>query len=235
MRTAPIMPLVPSLRHRQVIASKAAFTPASIAGLVAAWDFSDTAKITQSSGSVSQVDGAYGTSVALAQATGSLQPTTGTRTQNGLNILDFNSDFIVTSGFTRAAPWTLFIVASWDVDKAWSCLWTNTNGTEIFDFSSHINGYIINYTGTTTITATSPYLLEFVSDGVNLAGWVNGSVDRAANADTQPLTGFGLGRHKTDPDYYDGWVAEVLAYDSALSSTDRTTLRSYLNTKWAVY
>lgn len=55
-------------------------------------DASDLSTITESSGSVSQWDN-KGTSDNFVQPTGSLQPTTGTQTLNGLNVLDFDGDF----------------------------------------------------------------------------------------------------------------------------------------------
>jgi len=60
-------------------------------------DAADTATITESSGSVSQWNnkGRLGN---FTQATSADQPTTGVSTLNGLNVLDFNDDFLVISG-----------------------------------------------------------------------------------------------------------------------------------------
>ena len=56
-------------------------------------DASDSATITQSSGSVSQWDN-KGTLENFVQATGASQPTTNATTLNGLNVIDFASDFM---------------------------------------------------------------------------------------------------------------------------------------------
>jgi len=56
-------------------------------------DASDASTITESGGSVSQWDN-KGTLENLTQATSADQPTTGVSTLNGLNVIDFNSDFL---------------------------------------------------------------------------------------------------------------------------------------------
>jgi len=67
------------------------WTPAEIT--TTAWfDASDTSTITHSSGSVSQWDDKSGNDNDVIQSTGSNQPTTGTRTINSLNVLDFDGD-----------------------------------------------------------------------------------------------------------------------------------------------
>ena len=62
-------------------------------------DAADASTITESSGSVSQWDN-KGTLENFSQATSADQPTTGVNTQNGLNVIDFASDFL--SGSTKS-------------------------------------------------------------------------------------------------------------------------------------
>jgi len=66
------------------------WTPEQIA-MVLWLDASDASTITESGGSVSQWDDKSGEDNHVSQATGSKQPTTGSRTQNGLNVLDFDN------------------------------------------------------------------------------------------------------------------------------------------------
>lgn len=73
------------------VASWMNFNPLSLTPVV--WfDASDSTTITESGGAVSQWDDKSGNGINLTQATAANQPTTGTRTQNGLNVLDFNGD-----------------------------------------------------------------------------------------------------------------------------------------------
>jgi hypothetical protein len=75
------------------------FTPALLRP-VAWYDAADTATITESSGAVSQWNDKSGNGYNILQATGANQPTTGTRTQNNRNVIDFDgsNDQLRTNG-----------------------------------------------------------------------------------------------------------------------------------------
>ena len=85
----------------------ALWTPAETTTLL--WlDASDTAPITESSGSVSQWDDKSGNDFHSAQGTGARQPTTGATTENDLNVIDFTDPSALTAGKMRlAAGWLL--------------------------------------------------------------------------------------------------------------------------------
>jgi len=92
------------------------FTPASLNPTL--WlDASDISTITESSGSVSQWNDKSANGYTFTQGTGAAQPKTGARTQNGLNVLDFDgNDSLVSTA--AASTWTFlhdgtkFIVAT---------------------------------------------------------------------------------------------------------------------------
>ena len=71
-------------------------------------DASDTSSITASSGSVSQWNDKSGNASNFTQATGANQPTTGTRTINGKNVIDFDgtNDFLECSSSTASVSYT---------------------------------------------------------------------------------------------------------------------------------
>ena len=75
----------------------ALWTPSQLSGLQLWLDASDTTTITESSGSVSQWDDKSGNENHVSQGTAVNQPTTGTRTINGLNVLDFDGDMLFTT------------------------------------------------------------------------------------------------------------------------------------------
>lgn len=78
------------------------FTPLSLEPEL--WlDASDISTITESSGSVSQWNDKSGKGRNLVQATGASQPTTGSATQNGLNVLSFSSSQFLRH--STAATW----------------------------------------------------------------------------------------------------------------------------------
>jgi hypothetical protein len=72
------------------------WTPALIS--TALWlDAADATTITESGGAVSAMADKSGNARNFSQATGSLQPTTGASTQNGLNVLDFAADYLTST------------------------------------------------------------------------------------------------------------------------------------------
>lgn len=82
-------------------------------------DAADTSTITSSSGNVSQWNDKSGSGWHVSQATGTAQPNTGTVTQNGRNVIDFNgsTDYLFrnTVGIGRnVTGMTVYIVAKHD-------------------------------------------------------------------------------------------------------------------------
>ncbi|OVE75448.1 hypothetical protein BVX97_04530 [bacterium E08(2017)] len=81
-------PTVDAGTNQTIILNAAlAWTPADIA-TIAWYDASEISTITEIAGAVSQVDDKSGNAQHIAQTTNNWQPTTGTRTLSGLNVLD---------------------------------------------------------------------------------------------------------------------------------------------------
>ena len=71
--------------------------PASFSTLKLWLDASDSSTITHSSNAVSQWNDKSGNNNHATQATSSNKPSTNTSSQNGLNVLDFSDDFMVSA------------------------------------------------------------------------------------------------------------------------------------------
>jgi hypothetical protein len=85
------------------ILGKQTFSPLDLSP--ALWlDASDTATITASSGSVSQWDDKSGNGRNVTQGTAAAQPTTGSATLNGLNVLSFDGGDVLVGA--TASDWT---------------------------------------------------------------------------------------------------------------------------------
>lgn len=84
-------------------------------------DAADTTKITQSLNAVSQWTDKSANAYTFTQSTGSAKPTTGTRTQNGWNVLDFD-------GFDS--------LISTAANSTWTFLSNNTQFTAFYAFST---------------------------------------------------------------------------------------------------
>jgi hypothetical protein len=228
---------MPTIQHVNQALVSASFSPLSISGLAAWYDASDLATITEASGSVSQWDDKSGNGRDLTQGTGSAQPTTGTRTQNGLNVLDFDGgDTIGSSSFSESQPYSLFVV------------FVNDEG------AGASNKYLLHHN----------WLMRFrdggyeCNAGANFAGITGGNTNAhlwtcvfngasslmrldAANLGTgNPGAGggsgsFWLGSAGGASNFFNGMIAEVAYYDSTISGADLTNVETYLNSKWAVY
>ena len=89
-------------------------------------DASDTSTITQSGGAVSQWTDKSVNGYTFTQATAGNKPTTGTRTQNGLNVLDLDGGDLLTSS-AAASTWTF--------------LSNNTQWTAFYAFKTDISSF----------------------------------------------------------------------------------------------
>lgn len=89
-------------------------------------DAADTTTISQSGGAVSQWTDKSANAYTFTQAAGSNKPTTGTRSQNGKNVLDFD-------GFDS--------LISTSANSTWTFLSNNTQWTAFFAFSTDNSGF----------------------------------------------------------------------------------------------
>lgn len=222
-------------------------------------DAADTSTIT-ASGSPAKVSQWTDKSVnayAFVQSTGASQPTTGSRTVNGLNGLDFASNRL-----TRAAT---SVVSSTDgTFSAFAVVVTDTtsgfhgvlnadegtgarppqflrqNGTtldsvRIGAFSGG-NG-VITASKSSAFSSGTPVLLRSVLTTGTYQVAVNGSTGTSETA-TGGATA-GTSTHEVGDLFntyrWDGIICEIIVYPRALSASEIASVETYLNAKWAVY
>jgi len=232
----------------------AAFTPASISGLVAWYDFSDAATLFTDSARTTPVasdgDSIGGVTDKSTSANHLGKGTTGpaykTNIQNGKSIArgagSTNRLFKAsTSGITEK-PATLFIVMARG----------NTTASYVFDMSGTINGensVIVNYTANTaeyygpsprrsvgTIATSTFALHEYVmTSGGAITTYKNGTQVTTGSGTPTAAGRIALFSAYDATDYFTGDIAELIVYNVALSDANRQAVESYLNTKWAVY
>ena len=168
-------------------ASQQLWTPAQITTL--GWyDASDEDTITESSGFVSQIDDLSGNDEHLVQTTGSLQPETGVRTQNSLNVLDFtNLNYLQKTSFPlpSSGDVTFLMVAEIDgnINQTASSIYSIDSAADFqlcADTTSNFQGDIrISVAGDLDLGATnkngpSIYCCTF-DYGTNFRGIVDGT------------------------------------------------------------
>lgn len=235
-----------------LIPSDGDFSPADLPSFVLWLDASDTSTITDSSGFVSQWDDKSGEGNNVVQATGADQPFTGATSQNGLNALLFNNDYLEKTSFDISINFSVFVL----------CNVTGANNTFDSIFSVESGGAadfqldagtpptgeygFRGRGGFTEIPATGPYddayyafaaVFNAADDTVTL--YVDGSqvgqatdYTGAAELGTPTHLRIFTNRSATNPPA--GVVGEVLAYNAALTPAQVTQVSNYLETKWGI-
>jgi len=223
------------------------FLPTDISGLAAWYDASDASTITDAgAGAVSQWTDKSGNARTLTQGTAGSRPTTGTRTQNGRNVLDFDgsADYMsASSAFTQGTSDTVFVVCLND-DGADSTSQVVYNSDDVSNAHCRLLKVSTNVWRATSGAAldagtpnTSAHLLAGVFNGTSGSSLrLDGtSIATGSTGTNSASVSSHVGRNGAGTAYWDGWVAEILHYDSVLSATDIARVEAFLNAKWAIY
>ena len=119
-----------------IIASSKLGVVPPVPGYTAWYDAADTGTITQVSGAVSQWNDKSANGYNLVQATATNKPTSGTRTKNSLNVIDFDGTNDFMQANTAASVWnfmhnttgaTIFFVWQPDVINKFNWIMDTTN------------------------------------------------------------------------------------------------------------
>lgn len=224
------------------------FQPGSISGLALWLDASDLTTITESSGAVSQWNDKSGNARHVSQGTAAQQPTTGSSTLNGLNVISFdgsNDNLRTSNGALELATLTCVALirsnttfrsmlgVSQAATTHTSPFWRWT----IFHDGSQTMSIRLN--GTNSAAAAPPGTdvprILILDSGVGDL-WVNGmrTVDAAGVTLTYPnSTPLIIGTTPVSDFALNGYVAEIAIYDKSLSATERTLISNYLINKWS--
>ena len=242
-------------------------TPASpipTANLYRWYDASNAASITSSGGLVSQWNDISGNAGHLTQGTSAQQPTTGTTTQNGKNVLVCSLSQMTNTISITSNALTVFSVFRKssggngnNTYTRWASFWNSAN-TSTSDYGD-TNG-IMAYAATTSLGSGSPsvglyrnnanitglaYSYGSYASAVRLNGtsgkvWYNSNTATGTTSGTalnsNRFTAFGSNTQSpvNGDGFLNGWVAEIIIYNAALSDGDCDSVLSYLKTKWSV-
>lgn len=251
-----------------ILASSGGFEPTNIAGLKLWLDAADTSTISLSGSAVTQWNDKSGNAYNFAQGTSANRPSSGTRTQNGLNVIDFDgtNDFLVTTAaksafnFLNNTTATLFLVMKNDTTTGVQFIICNNGGSNgqigLVYYTSSTN-YILregNGSGTWTYditeasNTTNAKYLTFKSDPANATAAnriklaINNGAFNGTNTQTQAASSSDSTRNLAIGDAdapdsgapMDGFFAEIIIYNSILSTDDITNVQTYLSGKWAI-
>lgn len=237
------------------------WTPASLPSLAGWWDASDTATITASGGATSQWNDKSGNARHFTQGTGSAQPTTGTRTQNALNVLDFDGGDFMSAGDVidiGSGDLTVACVAKVDVNGNFGLVCKALYGVTVGrwailrdsgSYQALISDSGGSGTGPTKAdSSTAARALLAVIDRGPTNGIVlafndvdQGATTQSDTADRDNTSYLLCGAYNNAAGtgaqsgyYLDGFIAEIVICQTALGSTDRASLQSYFATKWGL-
>lgn len=231
------------LRRSRVIGG-GGFSPLDVPGLVAWYDAADTSTITHSGGAVSEWRDKSGNGYHLTQATGSQQPTTGTATINGRNVMRFvSNDFMqMASNATWMTSYTVAVIVQ--VDAAAENWWAGIDTCSLhLGHQNSTNVYVGHYgndQGYTHTVTTTPkiHIASYTKPG---SRWVTngsliGSSGTAPSADPNTGGKFQVGRgHSCGGGFLTGNLGEVVVCSPNIGTSDEAALTAYLNSKWAVF
>jgi len=243
-----------------IIASQA-FVPNKISGLKLWLDATDISTISQSGGFVSEWGDKSNGNNAI-QSTGVSQPETGSRTINGLNVLDFDgvNDFMVLNsqpvtgpearsiiivGFADNGVNNNFFISLTDDDAGDGGVYRisaemglRTDGaSQLFLAESVENGQAAIITVTNKANST----LELDSDNLQIyRNTVLLTEDISTNPTLDVDTNSGIAAIGNDfggpsSRSLDGVIGEIIVYDKVLTTFERSQVEIYLGNKWGIF
>ena len=184
----------------------------------------------------------------VSQATAGERPTLKTSGINSKYSVEFSaSDRLFSSVINVSAPNTIFAVFNiTSSDTAGACVYDSYNNTRHNFFwdvaNTNYRAAAVNVESTTQSILTADYISAVIYNGassfigMNGADVGDGGVDLGSNS----LDGISLGKLRGNPaplaGTYSlfGQIAELIVYDSALSTTDREAVETYLADKWGI-
>ena len=205
-----------------------------------AWfDASDESTITDTGGAVDTWADKSGNGYDVTQATAANKPTTGTRTMNGLNVLDFDgsSDYLQGAfGVTLSQPNTIFAVFHNDAASPADYIYDGDDGTNRHAFYLSSNKYNLfagdNPNGGTI--DTDPHISRAVFNRADSSLFIDGSSVCTGSVGTQSMDGITVGARNNGANFLDGAIAEIAVFDGALTAQQIADTETYLANKWGI-
>lgn len=241
------------VRTASAISSPSVFSsPTDISNLAVWYDPSDTGSITESSGSVSQLNDKSGANNHATQGTADKQPTTGVTTLNSLNTLGYDSDYltipngvlasgtgartVIMVGRATSTTGNRFMFSQGATGgKRWTLKW---DGGSPRPLRAEIEGS--GYTSSLTIANNTWAIVGMRFDGTRLQDnmlFKDGATEQATGTGTLDTTNDGgnsrLGSWASGTNEWIGGIAEFAYYTKALSDSELNDLGNYLADKWA--
>ncbi len=233
---------MPATQRRGAIAAGGGtpFNPLSITGCQLWFDANDASSFTFGTGTqVSQWNDKSTNNRHCSQATGANQPTRN-GSQNGRTTVVYNgtSQVLFTASFFLAQPTTQFaVVKNTDASANNRQIIASSNSSLdmwISDFGSP--GKWALYSGTKlegSLADTAWHDFVGVFNGASSLIYLDGTQVGSGSANTSNLNGtVAVGAYSAPSNYWKGEIAEILWYNTVLSTGNRQAVEAYLKAKW---
>lgn len=216
------------------------FNPSSVSGLKLWLDADDATTITEVAGRCSQWDDKALNNGDVLQGTAVNQPFTGSRTKNGKNVMDFQKgEFMRSGNFTTSIPQprTLYLVSKFDSLQTTDFFLDGITFTERMRIGT-AGSSSFRFRADTELSSTADTIDHLFKVELNTTSsnvYIDGSLVVSGNIGSDGLTGITVAEDfNGSTGELDGYIAEVLIYDSIITGTDDTNIQNYLNTKWGL-
>ncbi len=216
-------------------------------GLFTALDANNAATVIATSGAVSAWNHSLGSIHDATQGTGSKQPTTGTVSQYGKNVLDFDGgDTMALSGGMFDIPngdLTIIVVMKQDSAADERVLSAGVGGSTRLNLQ--MSSGQVNFSNNATFNTVAANIDEtnwniitaFKQNTTTQSISVNGgiAVTDAEGADISGIDGMALGSNQAGTDnFFNGSMARFLVWNRFLSPGEIYTTNSILSREWGV-
>uniref|UniRef100_A0A6C0B2G8 Fibronectin type-III domain-containing protein n=1 Tax=viral metagenome TaxID=1070528 RepID=A0A6C0B2G8_9ZZZZ len=233
------------------VSTAGALNPTTISGCLVWLDGADTTSIVFSGSNITQWNDKSNSGYNFTQATTASQPTYSAMSngKNGINL--GTSKYMTNTSVAFPTNYTIFAIG-YTASNGYGRLLQGsiTNGQTLYFGSGNGNKNFatVNGPGTASFSdasidnspatsVASLCLMEMTNNNTNtgLIPYVNGTALTAKNGITTTFTALVLGSSPGGgSQYWNGYVAEILIYNSVLTTTQRQQVEGYLMWKWGL-
>lgn len=226
------------------------FDPSSIAGMLIWLDSSDAATVWQNSNGTTPAaaDGdpvgrwsdKSGNNRHATQADGTKKPSIRLSVKNGKNAIQYdgvNDTLALSATLTIPRNCTVFMVTRqtaagfqmiFEAGDPDTMVGSATSGNGILVYSNSMNFF------NSTFTTVNVWRLHQYNQSNTQQFLVSNSQSFTRNVTTSAIGMLNMGVRNSSS-YWNGYMAEIIIYNSQLSSGNIASVTSYLNNKWSVY
>lgn len=167
-------------------------------------------------------------------------PTFRTNVINRCPAVSFDGTEFMTRIFssTITQPVTIFCVHKWDdTNLTQNHIYDGNNSNRLVLYRNTANGYAMYSNAVFTTTETQDTDWHIATSEFNTSSskfWLDGNSGGTGNVGTTSCDAFRVGASSTPNNGLVGDIAEILFFDSELSSVDRTKVEGYLSKKYNI-